>query len=224
MSKTFQVRDTVPVMPGSSDEYRNAREQLRQAELQMRDRIEEVAALRRALPDGPEVPDYSFLENGKNVHLSELFAAQKPELIVYHMMYWSDDDEFCPMCSMWVDGLNAVSRHIEQRVNIAVATVAPPGKLAAWAKRRGWTNIRLLSDEGDAFARDTGAQDTNGDPIETVAVFVKDGSKIRNSYLNHAYVMQEMRGIDLLTPVWHLFDLLPSGRDEWDPGNDYVNR
>jgi predicted dithiol-disulfide oxidoreductase (DUF899 family) len=221
MSKTFQVRDTAAVMPGSSDEYRAAREQLRQAELQVRDRIEDVAALRRALPAGPEVPDYTFSENGKRIHLSELFAAGKPELIVYHMMYWPDDDEFCPMCSMWVDGLNAVSKHIEQRANIVVATVAPPDKLRAWANERGWTSIRLLSDDGDAFARDTGAQDTNGDPIETVAVFVKDGSKVRNSYLNHAYVMEETRGIDLLTPVWHLLDLLPSGRGEWNPSNDY---
>lgn len=225
MAQTLQIRENIPMMPGASEQYRNAREELHRAEQQMRDRIEEVAAKRRALPAGPEVPDYTFLENGKRVRLSELFASGKPELIVYHMMYWAGDDEFCPMCSMWVDGLNAVSKHIEQRANIAVATIAPPDKLAAWAKRRGWSSIRLLSDEGDAFARDTGAQDGNGDPIETVAVFVKEGSTIRNFYLAHAYVLEEWRFIDLLTPVWNLFDLLPSGRsDDWHPNNDYANR
>jgi hypothetical protein len=49
----------------------------------LRDRIEAVAALRRELSLGPVVPDYSFIENGNCVHLSELFAAQKPYLIVY---------------------------------------------------------------------------------------------------------------------------------------------
>ena len=225
MAKTLQVREHIPVMPGAAEQYRAAREELHQAERQMHEHIEKVAEKRRALPPGPEVPDYTFLENGKRVRLSELFAPEKPELIIYHMMYWSDDDEFCPMCSMWVDGLNAVAKHVERRANIAVATIAPPEKLAAWAKQRGWSSIRLLSDDGEAFARDTGAQDSNGEPIETVAVFVRDGSTIRNTYLAHAYVMEEWRFIDLLTPVWNLYDLLPSGRGEdWHPSNDYANR
>ena len=31
----------------------------------------------------------------------------------------------------------------------------------------------------------------------------------------------EFRGVDLLSPVWNLFDLLPSGRGDWMPGRDY---
>jgi predicted dithiol-disulfide oxidoreductase (DUF899 family) len=212
-------------MPGADEKYRNAREELRRAEAAMRDQIEKVAEMRRQLPAGPQVTDYTFLENGKRVRLSELFADGKPELIVYHLMYWADDDEFCPMCSMWVDGLNAVAKHVEQRANIVVASIAPTEKLAAWAKRRGWNSIRVLADEGDAFARDLGAQDENGEPVETVAVFVKDGSAVRNTYLTHAFMFGEWRFIDLLSPVWQLFDLLPSGRSEdWHPSNDYANR
>lgn len=224
MANMLQVRETLPVMPGASKQFRAAREQLRHAELAMRDRIEDVASMRRNLPAGPEVPDYTFFEGAKPIRLSELFAEGKPELLVYHLMYWADDDEFCPMCSMWIDGLNAASKHVEQRANIAVATRASAQTLAAWAKRRGWNSIRLLSDDGDAFARDTGAQDENGDPVETVAVFVKDGSRVRNTYLSHAFMFGEWRGIDLLSPVWHIFDLLPSGRGEWHPSNDYAVR
>ena len=29
------------------------------------------------------------------------------------------------------------------------------------------------------------------------------------------------RGIDLLSPVWHLLDLTPAGRDDWYPSLDY---
>jgi predicted dithiol-disulfide oxidoreductase (DUF899 family) len=30
-----------------------------------------------------------------------------------------------------------------------------------------------------------------------------------------------MRGMDLMSPVWNLFDLLPSGRGEQEPNNTY---
>lgn len=220
----MNVRESLPAMPGADDEYRNARERLRLAEVALRDQIESVAELRRQLPQGPEVRDYEFLEGDKRVKLSELFAAGKPELLIYHLMYWADDDEFCPMCSMWIDGLDAVAKHVEQRANFAVATRAPVPKLQEWSQRRGWRNARLLSDIGPDFARDTGAEDANGDPVETIAVFSKEGATMRNIYVAHAYVLEETRGIDLLSPVWHMFDLLPSGRDDWNPKNDYVSR
>jgi predicted dithiol-disulfide oxidoreductase (DUF899 family) len=159
------------------------------------------------------------------VHLSDLFKDGKNELIIYHLMYWADDDEFCPMCSMWIDGLDAVAPHVEQRANFAVATRAPVERLRAWAKQRGWRRARLLSDAGADFARDTGAEDANGDPVETVAVFTKSGSTMRNSYTAHAFLFEEWRFIDLLSPVWHMFDLLPSGRGEdWHPANDYITQ
>lgn len=224
MPEAASVRDSAPVVPGADDAYRTAREELRRAEVALKDQIEAVAEKRRALPPGPPVRDYQFREGNKTVRLSELFAAGKPELAIYHMMYWADDDEFCPMCSMWVDGLNGIAKHVEQRTNFAVATRAPVDKLQAWAEKRGWKNVRLLSDEGADFARDIGAEDTNGDPVETVAVFEKDGSTIRNTYVSHAYTFGEMRGIDLLNPAWHLFDMLPSGRGDWNPSNDYPTR
>jgi len=219
MAQVVSVRDTIPVMPDASEAYKSAREELFNAEAALREQIGAVAAKRRALPTGPEVADYAFTEGGRRVRLSELFS-RGSELIVYHLMYWADDDEFCPMCSMWIDGLNGVAKHVQQRANLIVATRAPADKLQAWAKRRGWDAIRLLSDDGSAFARDMGAEDANGDPVETVAVFVKDGAAIRNTYLAHAFVREQWGYIDLLSPVWHAFDLLPSGRDDWHPSND----
>jgi len=221
MAQVVSVRDSVPVMPGASDAFRTAREDLFGAEAALLDQIRAVAAKRRDLPAGPEVADYAFSEGGRRVRLFELFS-KGSELIVYHLMYWAADDEFCPMCSMWIDGLNGVAKHIEQRANLVVATRAPVEKLQAWAKRRGWDTIRLLSDDGPAFARDIGAEDANGDPIETVAVFERDGAAIRNTYLAHAFVREQWGYIDLLSPVWHAFDLLRSGRDDWHPSNEYM--
>ena len=214
------MADSSLFMPGADEAYRQARDRLRQKEIELRDRIEEVAAMRRSLPQGPGVPDYGFVENGKPVRLSELFEDGKPYLILYHLMYWADDDDFCPMCSLWIDGYNGVAPHVTQRANFAVATRAPEEKLKAWAERRGWDRLRLLSDDGNAFARDIDAEDADGRPDSTIVVFAKDGSKIRHVYTAHPMLEDCPRGIDLLCPVWHLFDLMPSGRGDWNGSNE----
>src|SRR5438132_242541 len=68
--------------PGEGAEYRDARNQLLQAEIDLRERMEAIARLRRSLPRGGRVPqDYEFEESGGSVKrrtkLSELFAPGK---------------------------------------------------------------------------------------------------------------------------------------------------
>jgi predicted dithiol-disulfide oxidoreductase (DUF899 family) len=54
--------------PGESDEYRAARNALLQAEIDLRQQIEHVAALRRQLPEGGQVPeDYVFEEGAPDL-------------------------------------------------------------------------------------------------------------------------------------------------------------
>lgn len=210
-------------MPGVSEGYRTAREELLKAEVGLREHVERVAALRRALPAGPAVPDYAFFDGAKRVRLSELFTGGKPYLIMYHVMYWQDDQEFCPMCSMWVDGWDGIAQHVDQRANVVAASNAPVEKLRAWAAHRGWRRIRVLADADDALARDTGAENSAGEPESTVIVFEQAEDGIRHVYTAHAEGRDEViRGLDQLCPTWHLFDLLPSGRGDFNARNDYV--
>ncbi|HZV76975.1 MAG TPA: DUF899 family protein [Candidatus Babeliales bacterium] len=213
------MADSSLLMPGADEEYRRSRDRLRAAEIDLRDRIEAVAAMRRTLPPGPVVPDYTFVEDGNRVRLSELFADGKPHLILYHLMYWADDDDFCPMCSLWIDGFNGVAPHVTQRVNFAIASRAPFDLLQTWGARRGWHRLRLLSDDGPVFARDIDAEDADGNPDSTIVVFAKDDDVVRHVYTAHPMLEDRQRGIDLLSPVWNLFDLTPSGRGEWFPSN-----
>ena len=159
LSKGNDMADSSILMPGASEAYRDARDRLRSAEIELRDRIEEVAAMRRSLPPGPVVPDYEFIEGGKRVRLSELFADGKPYLILYHLMYWADDHRFCPMCSLWIDGFNGIAPHVTQRANFVIASRAPIDRLQAWGAHREWHRLRLLSDDGPAFARAIDAED-----------------------------------------------------------------
>ena len=98
-------------------EYAKQREELRQAEVDLMRQGERVATLRRELPPGTPVQDYAFGEGPRNladgdepvssVRLSELFTAPDRALVVQHVMYGKLQTTPCPMCTMWVDGLNA---------------------------------------------------------------------------------------------------------------------
>jgi predicted dithiol-disulfide oxidoreductase (DUF899 family) len=79
--------------PGESAQYRAARDRLLGQEIELRRTMETVAAARRELPPGGEVPeDYIFQGLGEDgtptdVKLSELFAPGRDSLIVYTMMF-----------------------------------------------------------------------------------------------------------------------------------------
>jgi len=135
-------------------------------------------------------------------------------------MYWANDDSFCPMCSLWIDGFNGVVPHVTQRANFVIASRAPVDKLQGWGEHREWNRLRLLSDDGPAFARAIDAEDAEGNPDSTIVVFAKDGDAVRHVYTAHPMLEDRERGIDLLYPVWHLFDLMPSGRGDWSGSND----
>jgi predicted dithiol-disulfide oxidoreductase (DUF899 family) len=210
-------------MPGAGDEYLAARGALMSAERELREQVERVAEMRRSLPPGPLVPDYVFFDGDKRVRLYDLFSDGKPYLLVYHFMHWQDDQEFCPMCSMWVDAWDGIAHHVEQRANIVAATLAPVDKVRAWAQHRGWHRIRVLADADAAFACDTGAENDKGDPQPTVLVFEKTEEGVRHRYTGHAENNEGInRGLDQLCPTWHIFDLLPSGRGDWNASNSYV--
>jgi predicted dithiol-disulfide oxidoreductase (DUF899 family) len=231
------VRVDAARFPNESDAHRRARNELLAAEIALKDQREQVAALRRALPEGGEVPrDYVFREGPRDlgeqpddpaayreVRLSELFAPDRDELIVIHYMFGADKEKPCPMCTLWADGYNAVAPHLANRVNFVLVAKAEIAKLRAWARGRGWSNLRLLSSHDSTFNHDFLMETEDGGQIPGVSVFVRDGrGVIRHTYSTEmVFKPGHHRGIDLFSPVWHLFDLLPSGRGEWMPKYKY---
>ncbi|MET8451214.1 DUF899 family protein [Streptomyces sp. NPDC005209] len=221
-------------LPGESAEYLAAREALRLAEIDLMRHREQVAARRRALPPGPPVDDYVFLEGPadlgagdgpvREVALSGLFTAPDRPLIVYHLMYGKLQTEPCPMCTLWIDGFNGVAHHIARNADFAVAAAADPPALRRHARDRGWNGLRLLSCGDSTFKYDLGSEDEDGAQDSTISVFTRDGDgTVRHFYSMHPRMAQDIgeRGIDLLSPVWHLLDLTPAGRGGWYAGLDY---
>ena len=135
-------------------EYAKRREELREAEVELMHHREKVASLRRQLPPGTPVEDYEFLEGPRSladgddpvttVRLSELFTSPERALVVQHVMYGKLQTSPCPMCTMWIDGLNGVVRHIGQNADFVVAAAADPAT-SAGARARPRLGQRSLA-------------------------------------------------------------------------------
>jgi predicted dithiol-disulfide oxidoreductase (DUF899 family) len=232
--------------PGESPEYRTARDQLLEQEIQLRREMEAVAAARRALPPGGAVPeDYVFRGIGPDgaptdVRLSELFAPGRDSLAIYSMMFPRDpgDDRPgpeggqtarlpliegpCPSCTALLDQLDGAAEHVSQHMNFAVVAKAPVERVVAFADERGWRRLRLVSSAGNTYNREYLAETPEGDQRPMLNVFHRDGDVIRHfwgSELFYAPVEpgQDPRHVGTLEPLWNLFDLTPEGRPaDWD--------
>ena len=201
---------------GESAEYRKLRDELLEAEIALKDQRERVAVLRRQLPMSSVVEtDYIFREgpsdirdespaNFRDVRLSQLFAPGKDRLIIDHMMWAANDKLPCPMCNMWADGYAAIAPHVSNKVNFSLVAKIDLATLRGWARSRGWN-------KGGGRQR----------PGVSVFSRAADG-KIYHFYTTEASLGQgHHRGIDLFSPVWNHFDLLPEGREDWMPKHSY---
>ena len=214
--------------PNESAAYRQARDALLAAEVDLRRRVEAVAALRRALPPGGEVKeDYVFEEgeDGRPVRLSELFGAHDT-LVAYCYMFGPAMAEPCPSCSSFLDGLDGDVAPILQSVSLAVIARSPIERVLAFARERGWRNLRLLSSAGNSFHRDYFGETDAGDQRPMLNVFSRRGGRIHHTWGTElAYGPrdpgQDPRHIDLMWPLWGILDATPDGRGDFRPALRY---
>jgi predicted dithiol-disulfide oxidoreductase (DUF899 family) len=223
--------------PGESGEYRAARDRLLREEVALRRHIEEVAALRRALPlGGPVAEDYVFEEGAaeldevgtvRRVRLSDLFERGNHTLVAYSFMYGPAMEKPCPMCTAILDSLNGTAPHASQRVNLVVVAKSPLERIRAHARARGWRNLRLLSSAGNTYNRDYHADAADGSQNPILNVFVKRDGEVLHFYATELFFAktepgQNPRHVDSIWPLWNLFDLTPEGRGEdWYPRLSY---
>ena len=212
-------------LTNESAEYLARRDELRLAEIELMRQRERVADMRRRLPQGSTVQDYVFEEGPASldagdspittVRLSELFSGPDRSVIVYHLMFGKKQTNPCPMCTQLIDGLNGVGVHLMPRVDLVIAAAADPPALREHARNRGWRNLRLLSCGKNTFKYDLRSEDADGAQDSTVSVFTRDSDGVlRHSYTAHPWMSDEIRerGLDLLCPLWNVFDLTPQGR------------
>lgn len=212
--------------PNEKPKYRAARKKLLKAELALRKQVEQVAALRRKLPGGGEVPeDYPFEAEQGKVRLSELFVNGNT-LVAYSFMFGPAMAKPCPMCTAFLDGLNGNAMHIAQRTNLAVIAKSPLERILEFARSRGWSKLKLLSSQNNHYNRDYHAETDDGAQMPILNVFRKDKA-VRHFYATEMLFAQDEKGqnarhIDLMWPLWNVLDVTPEGRGkDWYPKLQY---
>ena len=221
-------------LQNESAEYLAKREEVRLAEIELRNARERVAELRRSLPKGATIQDYEFIEGPASldegdaptnkVRLSELFTAPDRSLVIYHFMYGKKQTVACPMCTAWIDCFNGIAHHLAQNVDLAIVAAADLPTLRAHARKRGWDNLRLLSAGSSTFKYDLGSEDAEGGQDSTISVFTRESDgTLRHFYSGHPWLADDIkeRGIDELNPIWNVLDLTPQGRGKFYASLDY---
>ena len=211
--------------PNESAAYRTARNELLAEEIGLRREIERLAAKRRALPPGGEIPqDFELVSEKGPIRFSSLFG-DKDALMIYSMMYGPQRKAACPMCTSFLSAWNGVAVNLPQRIAIAVTARSPIERLMEFKKQRGFANLPFISDMSGEYTR-TYVSPEDGD-IPGFSVFSRRDGVIRHFYSGEmsgamADPGQDPRGAPDLDPLWLLLDLTPNGRGtDWYPKLDY---
>jgi len=213
-------------MPNESAEYRRARTALLAEEIELRRQIERVAELRRALPPGGEVQNYSFVGEHGPIDLAGMFG-DKQTLVIYTFMYGPQRERPCPMCTSLLSAWDGEALDIMQNVALAVIARSPIARLVAFKKERGWRGLKLYSDTEGTFSRDYHAVSPDGSDNAGLHVFTRRGGTIRHFWSGEmdfgtADPGQDPRGAPDLMPLWTVLDCTPEGRaPKWYPKLSY---
>ena len=212
--------------PNDSAEYRQARTALLAEEVELRRHIERVAAQRRALPPGGEAGDYRFKdETGKTMAMADLFG-RHDTLLTYFWMYGPQRERPCPMCTSFLGSIDIPARDISQRVAFAVLGRSPVERQLAFARERGWRNLKFYATVGDEFARDYRGLAPDGNEWNALDVWVLRDGRVRHFWGAELGGTQDPgqdpRGAPDPTPLWNILDLTPAGRgSDWYPKLEY---
>jgi predicted dithiol-disulfide oxidoreductase (DUF899 family) len=202
--------------PNESREYRDARDSLLKDEQELVDKVKAVAEKRRKLgPGGALKEDYVFQwandrKVGTPVKFSELFAG-KNTLLLYSFMFGPNWDKPCPSCTSLMDGFDRTWYSVAQDAAFAAIAKAPPERIDAWAKERGWSQIPLLSGAQSSFQADYKCQGDNDDmQLPVMLVFKKRDGRIFLSWSTEGM----SNHVDTVWPYWNLMDFTPEGRPD----------
>jgi predicted dithiol-disulfide oxidoreductase (DUF899 family) len=211
--------------PNESAAYRTARNALLLEEIELRRHIERVAAQRRALPVGGEVPrDLELISETGPIRFSSLFG-NKDTLLVYSMMYGPERKAPCPVCTSFLTSWNGTAINLRERCAIVVTARSPIERLVAYKEQRGFANLPFVSDVSGDYTRSYVSP--NDADVPGFSVFTRRNGKMYHFYSGEmsgamADPGQDPRGAPDADPLWLMLDLTPEGRGtDWYPKLEY---
>jgi len=175
---------------------------------EIEDKRKQILELRKKMELEP-VQDYTLKDwNGNDVKISSFFD-DRDELLIIHNM-----GKRCVYCTLWADGFNGFVLPLADRVPFVVVSPDEPKAQKEFAESRGW-KFNMLSGHGSTFIKDMGFEKEGPTYWPGVSAFIrKDGRIYRTS--------KDFFGPgDVYCSIWHLIDLLPKGKGEWEPKYKY---
>lgn len=164
--------------------------------------LDAVAAQRRRLPM-VEMPDYVLDGEDGPVRLADVFG-EHPQLIVYNHM-WEDGAEWqCGGCTGFTSQFTRLLGLENFDARFVVVTHGPIDQALAY-KRRVGNAMTWYSSANSSFSRDVGAGPGAGFGVN---VFLRDGDTVYRTWHTDG------RGVEQLSFLFGLVDLLPYGRQE----------
>lgn len=155
------------------------------------------------------VEDYTFTTASGNIKLSDLFGGKEELILVYNM------GKSCPYCTLWADGYNGLTEHLQNRAAFAVVSPDEPTVQNEFAKSRKW-KFPMYSHKGTSFIGDMNMLTEKGNPMPGVSVFTKNG----DGEILHQSISTFGPG-DNFCVMWDFIDMLPKGVNGWAPKYEY---
>lgn len=177
-------------------------------EKEIHEKQKKLAGLKRFRPR-EEVKDYTLQgPGGTKISLSEMFGDHDELLLIHNM------GKKCRYCTLWADGFNGFLRHFENRAGFVVVSPDDPETQKEFASGRNW-KFKMYSGKGSTFIKDMGFEDDEGRYQPGFSTFIKDNGKIYRT------ASDWFGPFDDYCSVWHLFNLLPRGVNDWKPEFEY---
>ena len=183
-------------------------DKITELEQEIKEKKKQLAELRKESAAKP-VKDYIFSTSKGTRKLSELFNGKEELILVYNM------GKSCPYCTLWADGYNGLTDHLNSRASFVVVSPDEPSVQDDFAKSRGW-KFPLLSHNNTNFAADMNMLTEKGGPKPGVSVYTKSS----NGEINH-YSNTEFGPGDNFCVMWDFIDMLPKGVNGWGPKYAY---
>jgi predicted dithiol-disulfide oxidoreductase (DUF899 family) len=171
--------------------------------------LDAIAAQRRRLPM-VELPDYVLEGEDGPVRLVDVFE-DRPQLIVYHHMWFPGEQWQCGGCTGFTTQFNRLDILDDFDARFVIVTQGPIDEALAYRRRVGNT-MTWYSTANSSFGADVGAPPGGEFAIN---VFLRDGDTVYRTWHTTG------RGTEQLGFGFGLIDLLPYGRqEEWQDSPD----
>ncbi|MBK9248868.1 MAG: DUF899 family protein [Ignavibacteria bacterium] len=189
-------------------------QQIDKLEKQKDDILAQLVSLKRQRTNNEQIKNYELLDfAGNSVSLLDMFG-DKNDLIVIHNM-----GKGCNYCTLWADGFNGFAKPFADRAAFVLVSPDSPEVQQEFAESRGWT-FQMASSQGSTFTSELGFSEFKDGKqyyAPGYSTFRKnpDGSITRAAY-------DYFGPGDLYCAVWHIFELLPEGVENWHPKKVYA--